>query len=82
VVNIDELTLRIRDGLRRGAERKVYINADRTAKYGQIRQVLRAISSAGIENVAFLVYQGEPDKTTSELLDDSRPQMNQRSNAS
>jgi biopolymer transport protein ExbD/biopolymer transport protein TolR len=62
VVNIDELTLRIRDRLRRGAERKVYINADRRAKYGQIRQVLRAISSAGIENVAFLVYQREPGK--------------------
>jgi biopolymer transport protein ExbD len=62
-VNIDELPIKFRDGWSRGAERKVYINADRRAKYGQVRQVLCAISSAGTENVAFLVYQREPNPT-------------------
>jgi biopolymer transport protein TolR len=73
-VTLDELTVKIREGLSRRAERKVYINGDRRAKYGQVRQVLRAISSAGIENVAFLVYQREPTESISEVLVFSRPQ--------
>jgi len=59
-VLIDELPVKIRECLSHGAERKIHINADRRANYGQVRQVLCAISSAGIENVAFLVYQRQP----------------------
>lgn len=55
----DQLPAGIQERLRKGSERKVYIKADSRAKYGRVREVLAAIQSAGVENVAFLVWEGK-----------------------
>ena len=51
-----DLSARIRQKLSRGAERRVYIEADGHARYGAVLEVLDAIRSAGVEKVSFLVY--------------------------
>jgi biopolymer transport protein ExbD len=68
-VNVDELPDKLRECMSHGAGRKVYINADRGAKYGWVRRVLSAIRSAGIEKVAFLVSQREPNQHVIEVRD-------------
>ena len=49
-----DLTEMIREGVRSGAEKKVYVSADARAKYGSVSAVLEEIRLSGIENVAFL----------------------------
>ena len=44
----------IREGVRNGAEKKIYLSVDARAKYGSAKAVLDQIRVAGIENVAFL----------------------------
>jgi biopolymer transport protein TolR len=56
-LSVDQLPGKIRDGLREGAEKKVYIRADARAKYGRVKEALDGIRDAGIENVAFLADQ-------------------------
>jgi biopolymer transport protein TolR len=56
-ITLDQLPTAIRDGVNRGAERKVYIRADGRARYGVVTQVMESARSAGIENIAFLVDQ-------------------------
>jgi len=56
-VRVDRLTQDIREELSRGSERKVYIRADKRARYGAVVQALNGVRSAGVENVAFLVDQ-------------------------
>jgi biopolymer transport protein ExbD len=41
----------------RGAEKKIYIRADERLRYVSVREVLAAVRSAGVEKIAFLVYQ-------------------------
>jgi biopolymer transport protein ExbD len=53
-VALEDLPNEVREGLRNGAENKVYIAVDARAKYGEIRAILDKIRLAGIENVAFL----------------------------
>ena len=50
----DDLPDKIREGVRSGADRKVYIRADAWAKYMDANQVLNEVRKAGIENVCFL----------------------------
>jgi biopolymer transport protein ExbD len=58
LVASDELAGKIQDRLKdRGVERKIYIRADKRAKYGTVKAVLDAVRSAGIIRVAFLVDQ-------------------------
>ena len=53
-----DLAGKIQDRLQhRGVERKVYITADARARWGQVKQVLDGIRSAGILRVAFLAEQ-------------------------
>jgi len=52
---LDALPPGIREGLKHGAEEKVYIRADARAKYGRVRETRAAVRSAGVENVGFLV---------------------------
>lgn len=54
-INPEHLPLAIRERINRGAERKVYIRADKRARYGAVLEVLDRVRSAGIENIAFLV---------------------------
>ena len=48
---------RIRESLRRGSEKEVYIRADGMAKYGWVAEVLYRVRSAGVEKIGFLVYE-------------------------
>jgi biopolymer transport protein TolR len=52
-----DLPAQIREGMARGAEKKIYIRADGRLRYLTVREVLEAVRSAGVEKVAFLVYQ-------------------------
>jgi biopolymer transport protein TolR len=56
-VFLDHLPAKVRQGLKDGAEKKVYIRADARAKYGTVKEALDGIRNAGIENVAFLADQ-------------------------
>ena len=56
-VSPERLSGAIREGVRRGSERKVYVRADAHATFGRMKEVLGAVSSAGVEKVGFLVYQ-------------------------
>jgi biopolymer transport protein ExbD len=48
------LPAKIRERLSRGSERRVYIKADALARYGTVKEVLKAMQSAGVEKVSFL----------------------------
>ena len=47
----------IREELRNGAPRKVFVRADRHASYGDVRGVLEQIQLAGVSELAFLAEQ-------------------------
>ena len=51
---LEDFPNEILEGLRTGAEKKVYVKVDARAKYGNVSAVLEQIRLAGIENVAFL----------------------------
>lgn len=52
-----DLPEQIREGVGRGAEKKIYIRADARVRYRTVLEVLDAVRSAGVERIAFLVYQ-------------------------
>jgi biopolymer transport protein ExbD len=56
----DQLPQRIREELRSGAERTVYIKADGRTKYSNVKEVVDAVRASGVENIAFLVEKGHP----------------------
>ncbi len=56
-VIVSQLHTKISEGLDRGSERRIYIQSDARAKYGSVVEVLDAVRSAGVENVAFLVLE-------------------------
>jgi biopolymer transport protein ExbD len=49
-----ELPSKIEERLSKGAERRIYIKADRRARYGAVKAVLEAMQSAGVEQVSIL----------------------------
>jgi len=51
-----------------GAERKIYVNADRFARYGIVRSVLADTRATGIENISFLVRQSQPKAATTVVI--------------
>lgn len=53
VMSVD-LPNEIREGVRNGAEKRVYLAVDARAKYGQVEAILLQIRLAGLENVSFL----------------------------
>ena len=57
--SLDQLPIQIQDAVSHGSERKVYIHADAHVRYRDVRVVLSAVRSAGIENVAFFAYNRE-----------------------
>jgi biopolymer transport protein ExbD len=54
---VDDITEQIRQKVRGGSERRVYLKIDQRAKYGDVESVVDAIRGAGIWNVALLVEQ-------------------------
>jgi biopolymer transport protein TolR len=57
---VDELPDQIRERVRNGAERKIYIRADARAKYIDVKKVLSEIGTAEIQNVCFLAEKDSP----------------------
>jgi biopolymer transport protein TolR len=56
-IRMSNLVPLLREGVREGSERKVYLRADARAKYGEVKAVLDQIRLAGIENVAFMTVE-------------------------
>ncbi|HET6928898.1 MAG TPA: biopolymer transporter ExbD [Candidatus Acidoferrum sp.] len=52
--HVDQLPNKIRDAVRNGAEKRIYLNVDARAKYGDVNALLPYIQLSGIENVSFL----------------------------
>jgi biopolymer transport protein ExbD len=53
-VSLDELAARIRAGVRDGAEPKVYLAADRRAKYRQVESALAEVGRSGVTEIGIL----------------------------
>lgn len=51
----DQISDRLKDGIQKGAERKVYIKADARAKYASVVEVIDAVGDAGITQIGFLM---------------------------
>ena len=56
-VILQDLPEEIRQGLRNGAENRIYLNVDAREKYGETIAVLHQIRQAGIEKAIFLTEQ-------------------------
>ena len=56
-VILQDLPREIRQGLRNGAEKRIYLSMDARAKYGDTIAVLDQIRRAGIEKVSLLTEQ-------------------------
>lgn len=56
-VNAKDLPNEIREGIRAGAEKRIYLAADARVKYGDVRAVLDQIRLSGIEKVSFLTQE-------------------------
>jgi len=59
-VNADDLRERIRESVRNGADRKIYIRADARVVYGDIERVLDEIRKTGVQNICFLAEKVSP----------------------
>jgi biopolymer transport protein ExbD len=57
LVRPNELLAKIRESLKQGAEREVYIRADARARYSWVAKVVDDVRSAGVEKIGFLVEQ-------------------------
>ena len=58
-VRPNDLIPLLKEGVREGSERKVYLKADARARYADVNAVLDHIRLAGIENVALLTVQSD-----------------------
>jgi biopolymer transport protein ExbD len=58
-----QLPAKIRERLSKGSERRMYIKADKRARYAAVKEVLEAMQSAGVEQVSILA----DESTTSSL---------------
>jgi biopolymer transport protein ExbD len=50
-IRADDLQDQIRESVRNGADRKIYMRADARAKYSDVKRVLNEIRKTGIQNV-------------------------------
>ena len=53
-IQTDELPEKLRERLRAGAEKRVYMQVDSRAQYGDVRTVLNEVNLAGVEKVSFV----------------------------
>jgi len=67
-VSIDALAAKIRQGISRGSEKKVYLKADARAKYADVKEVLDAVHAAGVDKIGILVDQRRPPSQSSQSL--------------
>jgi biopolymer transport protein TolR len=47
---------KIREAISRGAERRIYVNADKRANYRDVKKAIDCIHSSGVENISILVF--------------------------
>lgn len=55
-----ELPNKIRDSVVNGAEKRIYLQVDARAKYGDVKALLPYIQLSGVENVSFLTERPYP----------------------
>jgi len=72
-VSADQLTAMISDGLKSGAEKRVYIKADTRARYRLVKDVLDQVRDSGIEHVTFIVQQVKGNSPVDEFSNIFRP---------
>jgi len=60
VIAVDELPDRIRESIKNGADRKVYVRADARARYAHIGRVLDEIRKTGVQNICFFAEKVSP----------------------
>jgi biopolymer transport protein ExbD len=53
-IHVNELEGILREGLKQGAEKRVYLNADGRTRYSDVKLVLSHISAAGIEDITII----------------------------
>jgi biopolymer transport protein TolR len=53
---------KIREAISRGAERRIYVNADRRANYRDVKKAIDSIYSTGVENISILAFPVTPSK--------------------
>ncbi len=63
VRDAEQLPTRIRERLKEGTERKVYLKVDARARYGAVLTALAGIRAAGVEDVAFFVIERQPTRS-------------------
>ena len=54
---VDELGPKVQDRLQNKADKKIYIKADRAAKYGTVVKVVDNVRAAGVDQVGLLTEQ-------------------------
>ncbi len=59
-VRYNDLPESIRESVRHGSERKIYLKVDARAKYGDAALVIDQIRQAGIQNVGIITEQRQP----------------------
>jgi biopolymer transport protein TolR len=53
-ISSEELPDRLREGVRAGAEDRVYLLVDSRSKFGELKPVLNEVGLAGVKNISFL----------------------------
>jgi biopolymer transport protein ExbD len=53
-IAVEDLPIQIREGLRGGAENRVYLYADARARYADVKMALDAVRLAGVKQVSFI----------------------------
>jgi biopolymer transport protein ExbD len=53
-LSVESLSGKLKESMRQGAEKKVYVAADARARYEDVANVLRQVSEARIQNVCFI----------------------------
>jgi biopolymer transport protein ExbD len=56
-VSAADIPLKIRESIKNGSEKRIYLQVDGRAKYGIVKPVLDEIRDARVERVSFLAYQ-------------------------
>lgn len=60
IKSMDSFPGLMREQVRLGSEKKVYIRADAHARYRTVKDVIEAVHSAGLEQIAFLADERRP----------------------
>ena len=56
-LELGDLPELIREGIRNGAEKRVYLEIDGRARYLEVKQVIDGVSLSGVRDVSFLVNE-------------------------